>query len=73
MPGGVGPMTIAMLMANTLESARAFANTKLPPMELLELDLKVPVPKYVQRGKDAGWEAGSSPGGRRWAPCEQRH
>ena len=26
-PGGVGPMTIAMLMANTLESARRTANT----------------------------------------------
>jgi len=26
-PGGVGPMTIAMLMANTLESARRVANT----------------------------------------------
>jgi hypothetical protein len=46
-PGGVGPMTIAMLMANTLESARAFVNTKLPPMELLELNLQVPVPRYT--------------------------
>jgi methylenetetrahydrofolate dehydrogenase (NADP+)/methenyltetrahydrofolate cyclohydrolase len=26
-PGGVGPMTIAMLVANTLEAARAAART----------------------------------------------
>jgi methylenetetrahydrofolate dehydrogenase (NADP+) / methenyltetrahydrofolate cyclohydrolase len=27
-PGGVGPMTIAMLMANTVEAARRFAAQK---------------------------------------------
>jgi len=48
-PGGVGPMTIAMLMSNTLDSAKAFVNAKLPPMELLELTLKDPVPRYTPR------------------------
>lgn len=27
-PGGVGPMTIAMLLSNTLEAARRFAASK---------------------------------------------
>jgi methylenetetrahydrofolate dehydrogenase (NADP+)/methenyltetrahydrofolate cyclohydrolase len=27
-PGGVGPMTIAMLMENTLQAARRFAETR---------------------------------------------
>ena len=34
-PGGVGPMTIAMLMANTLVSARRAANNPAVPSNLL--------------------------------------
>jgi len=34
-PGGVGPMTIAMLMANTLVSAKRVANDPTVPANLL--------------------------------------
>lgn len=40
-PGGVGPMTIAMLMQNTFESAKLALSATLPKMEFLPLDLKV--------------------------------
>ncbi|KAG0333456.1 tetrahydrofolate synthase, partial [Podila humilis] len=51
-PGGVGPMTVAMLMENTLLSARRFwqnsiesrSMTKLNP---LSLELKTPVPSDI--------------------------
>ncbi|KAF9279454.1 tetrahydrofolate synthase [Linnemannia elongata] len=52
-PGGVGPMTVAMLMENTLLSARRFwqaqhesgaALTKITP---LPLELKTPVPSDI--------------------------
>lgn len=50
-PGGVGPMTVAMLMENTLLSARRFwqaqhenGATKITP---LHLELKSPVPSDI--------------------------
>ena len=45
-PGGVGPMTIAMLLENTLISAERFATGIKQPPAYLPLNLQVPVPKY---------------------------
>jgi len=47
-PGGVGPMTIALLMENTLISARYHVNGHVKPMEYLPLDLKNPVPSDIE-------------------------
>lgn len=45
-PGGVGPMTVAMLMRNTLEAAKRERSNggKLRQFQPLPLDLKKPVP-----------------------------
>ncbi|CDO94816.1 unnamed protein product [Kluyveromyces dobzhanskii CBS 2104] len=46
-PGGVGPMTVAMLMQNTFESAKRFLQKQLDPgsdFEPLPLNLLKPVP-----------------------------
>lgn len=48
-PGGVGPMTVAMLMKNTLVSAKRAADKLLLQkwnLNLLPLELKKPVPRY---------------------------
>ena len=48
-PGGVGPMTVAMLMNNTVQSAqRAAAKLKnaLWNVRILPLSLQTPVPRY---------------------------
>ena len=47
-PGGVGPMTIAMLMENTLISARHHLDGFRKPMEFLGLDVKSPVPSDIE-------------------------
>lgn len=53
-PGGVGPMTVAMLMENTLLSARRFWQAQhetgagaLPKITPLHLELKTPVPSDI--------------------------
>ena len=46
-PGGVGPMTIAMLMANTIHGARFSINELLPPTEYLPLTIESPVPSDI--------------------------
>ncbi|XP_014661835.1 PREDICTED: C-1-tetrahydrofolate synthase, cytoplasmic-like [Priapulus caudatus] len=53
-PGGVGPMTVAMLLANTYDSARrSAANFKSGPWNIsyLPLDLKDPVPCDLEVAK----------------------
>lgn len=48
-PGGVGPMTVAMLMKNTLVSAKRAADKLLLQkwnLNPLPLELKKPVPRY---------------------------
>nr|CAD7402994.1 unnamed protein product [Timema cristinae] len=50
-PGGVGPMTVAMLMKNTVLSAQRQARKLLNPqwgLRLLPLNLKTPVPSDIQ-------------------------
>ena len=47
-PGGVGPMTIACLMVNTVRAACAIAGLPAPAVELQRTRLSLPV------GKDAG-------------------
>ncbi|TPX30364.1 hypothetical protein SmJEL517_g06054 [Synchytrium microbalum] len=47
-PGGVGPMTVAMLLENTFLSAQRFVQGFKSPMEYLSLDLKVPVPSDIE-------------------------
>jgi methylenetetrahydrofolate dehydrogenase (NADP+)/methenyltetrahydrofolate cyclohydrolase/formyltetrahydrofolate synthetase len=44
-PGGVGPLTVAMLLENTVESAKRFLGGFYRPTEYLKLDLKNPVPR----------------------------
>lgn len=41
-PGGVGPMTVALLMRNTVDAAKRFAERK--KMSFIKLDLQDPVP-----------------------------
>lgn len=47
-PKGVGPMTVAMLLSNTVASAKRFLGSFAKPLSYLELDLKVPVPSDVE-------------------------
>ncbi|KAI8927398.1 P-loop containing nucleoside triphosphate hydrolase protein [Entophlyctis helioformis] len=46
-PGGVGPMTVAMLMYNTVLSAKKFLRGYKEPVHYLALDLKRPVPSDI--------------------------
>ncbi|KAM8781321.1 C-1-tetrahydrofolate synthase, cytoplasmic [Rhynchonycteris naso] len=49
-PGGVGPMTVAMLMQNTVESAKLFLEKFKPgkwSIQYNKLDLKTPVPSDI--------------------------
>ncbi|EPQ12559.1 C-1-tetrahydrofolate synthase, cytoplasmic [Myotis brandtii] len=49
-PGGVGPMTVAMLMQSTVESAKRFLEKFKPgkwPIEHNKLNLKTPVPSDI--------------------------
>ncbi|CAL1574972.1 unnamed protein product [Knipowitschia caucasica] len=49
-PGGVGPMTVAMLMANTVQSAKRFLETNQPGkwnITYNELKLEKPVPSDI--------------------------
>ncbi|KAI8909107.1 formate--tetrahydrofolate ligase-domain-containing protein, partial [Gorgonomyces haynaldii] len=46
-PGGVGPMTVIMLMQNTVESARRFLKGIYEPVQYLEPEFKVPVPSDI--------------------------
>ncbi len=46
-PGGVGPMTVAMLLANTVSSAERFLNGFNRSTQYLPLKLQVPVPRYL--------------------------
>ncbi|KAJ1971727.1 tetrahydrofolate synthase [Dimargaris xerosporica] len=47
-PGGVGPMTVAMLLQNTLESAKAlWAKTLTSQVSVLPLTLQNPVPSDI--------------------------
>ncbi|KAJ8330975.1 tetrahydrofolate synthase [Batrachochytrium dendrobatidis] len=46
-PGGVGPMTVAMLMSNTVESAVNFLKGNKEPIQYLPLSLKRPVPSDI--------------------------
>ena len=46
-PGGVGPMTVAMLMFNTLKSAeRLFEKSRERRVRPLKLDVLAMVPRY---------------------------
>lgn len=50
-PGGVGPMTVAMLMQSTVESAKRFLEKFKPGKWMIaynNLDLKTPVPSDIQ-------------------------
>nr|CAB3264051.1 C-1-tetrahydrofolate synthase, cytoplasmic-like [Phallusia mammillata] len=61
-PGGVGPMTVAMLMQNTVESAKRHLKKKLVTnwnIRYLKLNLLTPVPSDIaiasaQKPKDVG-------------------
>ncbi len=44
-PGGVGPLTVAMLLDNTVESALRYMRGFYKPMEYLKLNLETPVPR----------------------------
>lgn len=47
-PGGVGPMTVAMLMKNTVLSAQRVADSLLNStwnLSILPLNLQIPVPR----------------------------
>ncbi|KAJ3083515.1 tetrahydrofolate synthase, partial [Quaeritorhiza haematococci] len=46
-PGGVGPMTVAMLLWNTVESGKRFLEGFKVPTDYLKLDLKTPVPSDI--------------------------
>lgn len=46
-PGGVGPMTVAMLMENTILSAEKFAHGYKTPTRYLHPELKTPVPSDI--------------------------
>jgi len=46
-PGGVGPMTVAMLLSNTVDSAKRYLKGFAKPMLYLPLDLKQPVPSDI--------------------------
>ena len=48
-PGGVGPMTVAMLLRNTVDGAKSSLARQLAPWKLSYLDLKTttPVPRLV--------------------------
>ena len=46
-PGGVGPMTVAMLLDNTVQSAKRFLKGFHHPVEYLPLELKRPVPSDI--------------------------
>ncbi|KAJ3402774.1 tetrahydrofolate synthase [Chytridiales sp. JEL 0842] len=46
-PGGVGPMTVAMLMVNTVESAKRFLRGHKVPTDYLKLKLLNPVPSDI--------------------------
>lgn len=49
-PGGVGPMTVAMLMKNTLQSAQKAITRQLDlkwDLRVLHLNLNKPVPRYL--------------------------
>ncbi|KAJ3116098.1 tetrahydrofolate synthase [Physocladia obscura] len=46
-PGGVGPMTVAMLLENTVISAKRFLKGFKVPMEPLRLNLLTPVPSDI--------------------------
>ncbi|XP_064420840.1 C-1-tetrahydrofolate synthase, cytoplasmic isoform X1 [Latimeria chalumnae] len=50
-PGGVGPMTVAMLMENTIESAKRFMQKFKPGnwnIEYTKLNVKTPVPSDIE-------------------------
>lgn len=51
-PGGVGPMTVAMLLVNTFDSAKRFYEYYVKPtdwkVDYLPLHLKNPVPRDIQ-------------------------
>ncbi|KAH7107811.1 FTHFS-domain-containing protein [Auriculariales sp. MPI-PUGE-AT-0066] len=48
-PGGVGPMTVAMLMLNTLTSAeRLWAKSQVRTVRALPLDIKAKVPSDIE-------------------------
>ncbi|XP_069590057.1 C-1-tetrahydrofolate synthase, cytoplasmic [Ranitomeya imitator] len=50
-PGGVGPMTVAMLMENTVESAKRYLEKFQPgtwSMEYTNLQLQTPVPSDIE-------------------------
>ena len=49
-PGGVGPMTVAMLLRNTVDGAKTSLARQMAPWSLsyLDLQLKTPVPRYSQ-------------------------
>ncbi|KAJ3295134.1 tetrahydrofolate synthase [Borealophlyctis nickersoniae] len=46
-PGGVGPMTVAMLMSNTVLSAKRFLRGYKRPTDYLRLKLETPVPSDI--------------------------
>ncbi|KAJ3184106.1 tetrahydrofolate synthase [Gaertneriomyces sp. JEL0708] len=46
-PGGVGPMTVAMLMWNTVDSSKRFLKGFKRPTEYLKLDIQTPVPSDI--------------------------
>jgi methylenetetrahydrofolate dehydrogenase (NADP+)/methenyltetrahydrofolate cyclohydrolase/formyltetrahydrofolate synthetase len=46
-PGGVGPMTVAMLLQNTALSAKRFLRGYDNPFQPLSLDVKTPVPADI--------------------------
>eukprot|EP00123_Amoebidium_parasiticum_P018558 comp24240_c0_seq1/m.44814 comp24240_c0_seq1/g.44814 ORF comp24240_c0_seq1/g.44814 comp24240_c0_seq1/m.44814 type:complete len:932 (-) comp24240_c0_seq1:839-3634(-) len=54
-PGGVGPMTVAMLLSNTMVSFRRFLEKQHGPwaMRYLPLECKVPVPSDIDIAKAA--------------------
>ena len=47
-PGGVGPMTVAMLLKNTVISSKRFLEGLREPVQYLPLDLKRPVPSDIE-------------------------
>ncbi|KAJ2996776.1 tetrahydrofolate synthase [Globomyces sp. JEL0801] len=47
-PGGVGPMTVAMLLENTVESAQSVINGTVEPVEYLHPILMNPVPSDIE-------------------------
>ncbi|KAI9027868.1 formate--tetrahydrofolate ligase-domain-containing protein [Hyaloraphidium curvatum] len=46
-PKGVGPMTVALLLSNTVASAKRFMGSFAKPLSYLELDIKSPVPSDI--------------------------